>query len=230
MAKKNGWYYAKEDFTGAVGWGATGSYFGPMGTALGIVIGGVGSSAWEWYWNQPSMIKLPDEKFTQKFDTLNEQVGFVHNEFIVEFVNDNLQVFKSSTEFVHTLHKPLLQKLSKSFAVAESEVEKIFDAKKLINNLDHFSKLSNEQDIETLIDGLVSIIQENYQSDKIPNYSKIILTETAYSKDLDVESYFNKKINEVKEDKNFDDLEKEIIYDSLNIFKYSLALWNQNVN
>lgn len=175
------------------------------------------------------MVYPPDDKFAQHFENLNQQVGYLHNEFIVEFINDNLKQFKDSTDFVNALHQPLVEKLSQSFSMSTEEIESIFDKKKLISDLDTFSKTFNESDTEIIIDNLVSIVQENYKDGKIPSYFEKVLIETANTKDLDVETYFDKKIEEIKHNKNFKDLEKEILFDSLNAFKYSLALWNKNI-
>ncbi|WP_255492457.1 hypothetical protein [Myroides sp. NP-2] len=222
-------YYAATDAADAYVWGAAGTALGPLGTAVGIVIGGVGSSAWSWYWDQPSMIYLADDKFAQHFDNLNQQVGFAHNKFIVEFVNDNLNKFKNSTDFVDTLHAPLVTKLSTSFSMSTKEVESIFDKKKLVSDLDKFFKTFDELDTDIFIDNIVSIIQENYEDDKVPTYFKKVLIETADAKDLDVETYFDKKIEEVKQNKTLNELEQEIHFNALNTFKYALALWNRNI-
>ncbi|WP_353120828.1 hypothetical protein [Myroides odoratus] len=230
MPKKNGWYYAATDAAGAYGWGSAGSALGPLGTAVGIVIGGVGTSAWNWYWDQPSIVYPPDDKFAQHFDNLNQQVGFTHNKFIVEFVTDNVNKFKDSTDFTTALHNSLVDKITATFSIAIQDVESIFNDKKLVSDLDKFSPTFNEtSDTSIFIEEIVSIVQENYKDDKIPSYFKKILIETANAKNLEIETFFDAKIEEVKQDKTLNELEQEIHFNALNTFKYALALWNRNV-
>lgn len=230
---KNGWYYAAKDVGGAYTFGTAGSALGPMGTSLGIVIGGFGTSAWAWYWDQPRVIVLPDEEFTRKYDGIYEQAGYLHNELLFEFVNENLRKFDDTAEFVDALYKPTVLKLSESYAMPIEEVEKIFDKNKLVRDLNKFEATFNDLDDETHINNLVSIVQENYKDDKIPEYLRGLLIETNKEKDnkeFNVERFFNQKISEMKNDKRFDQYEKEINLNSLNIFKYSLALWNKNMS
>lgn len=231
MPKKNGWYYAGMDAGGAIGWGATGSFFGPMGMAVGVVIGGAGTSAWNWYWDQPTMIRPSDDEFTHNFNNINEQAGFVHNEFMIEFVNDNIREFANSEEFVEALHKPLVMKLSESFSMPIEEVDSLYNKAKLSYDLNRFSESFDELNEEEYINQIVSVVQENYESDTIPNYFRKILEETAHEKDkeyFNYESYFNRKIKEVRENESISEFDKEIYYNFLNVFKYSYSLWKYN--
>ena len=216
-------------------WGQLGTALGPTGTALGIVIGGVGTSAWNWYWDQPpaKKAKVSSKPFTRKFNNFYEKAGYVHNKFIIDFINEKPRKFKDPKEFVDTLYEPLSQTLSKEYDVPIREVHEIFSREKLIKDVDNISVTFDESNKEVIIRTISDLISKEYGNTKISDYISHILRETSEEADnesFDIERYINEKIERLKSDNSFDESEKEILFNSLNIYKYSYALWESNFN
>lgn len=146
-------------------------------------------------------------------------------------MDDNDRTFNDPNEFVNILYEPLSQTLAEAYQVSVSEIQDIFSQDQLVNDLIRFSEVFNYE-TDAFIEGLVEIVRQKYGNSKISDYLREILVETSHDQDnpnFDIKGYFDEKIGQISNEDYFDEIEREILLNSLNIFKYSYAMWRDNV-
>lgn len=233
---KNGWYYAGVD--ASTGWGCAqgGSVFGPLGTAAGGILGGICGSTWAYYWENksqplPLVIKHPKDSFVDSYINEFERCGYLHNKFVETFLNNNKTTFNSSAEFIDVVYNPLCDMISKEYKISVSDLKKSFPKEFLQKMLDRCTKISTLTNDETIINEMTLLVQEESNNSNLSKsyfQTMRLLYSSCNDEYFDIVSFIKNEIYKVDSSKEYNDNEKKIIKNSLNLLKYSYSLWNVN--
>ena len=234
LKPKNGWYYAGVDGGGAWGWGSAGSALGPLGTSAGIVLGGLCTTTWAYYWENkaaPNPVTSPKDSFASSFTNEDERCGYLHNKFAVEFINLNQTTFKTPTEFMGKFYEPLCKMVSSEYKINIEDLKKAFPKEDLELNLDNYSNLASYTDDEKTIIQMGVIVENQGHNSKCSDYYvKVMQSLYTASESLDfkIVDFVANEIEFVNGSIDFSNDEKALLKGSLNVLKYSYALWIVN--
>lgn len=229
--EKPGIYYAVADGGGAYTWGSAGTALGPLGTACGIVLGGVCTSSWVWYWDHyktAAPVITPKATFASGFSDTYQQSGYNHNSEMRTYVNNNQVVYPTAKDFVDASYTTLCQNLAKTYNLDVNKVYIAFPKNQLITELNKYNDFFVEGDIKVVIAKVADIIKAKYGNDKLSSIYSKVANEVATlesTSGFDIEKYINTQIDLVNKDAKYTAEEKAITAHSLNVFKYSYALW-----
>jgi hypothetical protein len=214
---KNGWYYGGVDAGGAYGWGSAGSAAGPLGTAVGIVAGGLLTSSWAFYWDSKSfqpVLTNPTFPACVSFSNNFEKVGFLHNKFIIQSSNKYKKpIMTNETEFVNLIYNDMIDFLSVEFKLDKSILNSTFPKVNCISYLTSYNKCNNvDASVSTFIDNQL----KNSTFGKM--YVEIITTLDNNSGNLNSSiSYLNSKINSINTSSSITQKDKDYANYCINI-------------
>jgi hypothetical protein len=231
---KNGWYYAGVDAGGAWAWGSAGSALGPLGTAAGAVLGGLCTTTWAFHWENRSAsipVNHPKDEFVNSYKSEFERCGYLHNKFCEEFININQATYKSTKEFMDEFYNPLCIMVSKEYDIDINKLKKAFPKELLIENLNNYTELSSIENDYKVIIKMGEIVKAKTNSTEYSNYYLTVmqaLYELSNNTNFNIEEFIKNEINNVDTSKSFSEEEKIMLKNSLNVMKYSFALWTSN--
>ncbi|MFZ4796431.1 MAG: hypothetical protein ACOYMA_02995 [Bacteroidia bacterium] len=218
--------YAFIDAGGAWGWGSWGSIGGPMGTALGIVVGACATSGWAFVYNNqtPSKIKSPTNTEVTNFSNEFERVGFLHNKFLVSFINSHQQTFSNEEDFVNAIYIPLCTFVSLEYNIGIEEIKTSFKKTDLINLCKSYTSANDISDYAQIVFSNGESVNLRNEYVRIANQLSIEhLNGINFSA-----NYLNNEINNYATNNVLNEHEKLVSIYSCNILKYSLFLWSSN--
>jgi hypothetical protein len=228
-----GWKYLGADVGGAFSWGMQLTPLGgPMGTALGIVVGGTLTSTWSFYWdhnNYKLPITLINDEFTnQEYSFANnfkneyEKTGYLHNTFIKSFINNHQQYYLTEEAFVDAVYEPLLIFIADEFKISKSQIEYYLSKSIIVELLKKYSVSNSIEDNER-------IINESYGNTLLSSEYRFIMDNfKTISDEQDRINFIDFKISQILVNQNYSKQNKEILNHSLNLLKYSYCLWSLN--
>lgn len=235
LRPKNGWYYAGVDAGGGYAGFQAGAATGhPLLMSAGMVFGAIGTSAWEWYWNHksaPIKVNNPKDAFAGTFTNLSEQGGYIHNSFIVKFINENQVTFESAEEFVNKIYNPLCIEISNVYKIDLETVKETFTKANMVKELNAFNELHSTDDDNERISILGKIVEETTQNSTFSEHYTTVMSSfrTEETKlDFKIETFVNNEISKLQHDDKYTAEEKTVMVNSLNILKYSYSLWSNN--
>lgn len=235
LRPKNAWYYAGVDAAGGFGGFKAGAATGhPLLMSAGLVFGAIGASAWDFYWSNriaPIKLNTPKDPFAKTFTNDSEKGGYLHNSFMINFINENQVTFESTRGFVDKIYDPLCSEISNEYKIDLETLMKSFPKENMIKNLEKFNNLHSTHDEEEIVNILGNIVEETTGSSILSRYYMDVLNALKFEEaDLrfQIESFINKeKLKSVK-DTDLTSYEKTFFLNSLNILKYSYSLWSNN--
>jgi len=223
-SKPSGWKYLGSDIGGAISWGATGAAGGHIGIALGIVCGGLGTSAWDFHWDQkskpgPGIGSDDNRKLILPVDlsilgSEYNKVGEMHNEFIVSYINS----FSGLANFEESFYPEMLNYVSDKYSVSKESISSVFTKeafKILCNNFEGGIENNFNSSNETV---------NNYFINFMTNIQKF-----DFHDKKNVVSFINKEISEVDSKNQLNEQDKLIVNYGLRIAFYSYNLWELNL-
>jgi hypothetical protein len=222
--------YTVCDVLGAVQGASWCSIGGPMGTALGIVVGGTVSSGYMFWLNHGKTIATNPIIITNTTTTfLNdfEKVGYLHNKFLTDFINNNQVDFVDEEAFINAIYLPLLNLISTEYEISLDELKIKFTKELLIN---HVKSTTNTNTNE--ISYCSQLISDNYNNNNLSNQFEIIMNQLEVESNKSKENgltYINNFINNIDSISNLTDNEKSILKYSCEIAKFSFSLWSINL-
>ncbi len=207
-------------------WGRIG---GAHGMALGIVVDGCAASGWLYMerHNPGGLLRPvipPANPQTISYMNEFERSGYLHNTFLVNFINNSGQGYRTPESYIDALYEPLCTFLSNEFHLSINEIKQQYTKAKLI-------QLITPMGINTSINDHANMIAEDYGNTRLSDEYKRVLNTLLGLENKNIESglaYINSEISLVSISNNFSEEEKLIMRHSLNILKYSFSLWTAN--
>jgi hypothetical protein len=217
--------YALRDFSGAAlgfQWGTIG---GPMGQSLGIVVGGCVSSGWLYMQNHDHGPQLkpassPQTSFTNDY----EKAGYLHNKFLINFINSSNQIYTTPESYINAVYEPLCQLISIEYNITISEIQQGITKESLI-------QLITPMNENLSISEYGSLISTSYGNNNISSVFEGIMNGLMPISNTSATNcllFINSQIEKINSNQNLTDQEKEIMKYSTNILKYSFSLWSNN--
>lgn len=231
---KTGWYYAGADAGGAWGWGSAGAALGPLGASAGAVLGGLCTTAWVFHWENkvtPKPVKHPTNPFVDSFNNEHERCGYLHNKFIEKFINENQAVYPNTSEFMTKFYDPLCEMVASEYNIKLSDLKKAFPKEELRAHIDQYTELASYTDDHKTIIQMGEIVKSKSGNAKCSDYFVSVMQSLyaeSESTSFKIEDFIAHQIEYVTVSKNFTSAEKSMLKDSLNVLKYSYALWSAN--
>ena len=229
LAKKKGaFYYACVDAGGAYTFGKAGAALGHIGIAGGIVLGGVATSAWQYYWDNCE-IAVPTPNPLPGFDIYQnqyEKVGYLHNAFLLQtnsmpFIGDSV---RSIENFVDLYYDTLTSFCASQYNISLQSFRSTFTKSSLVDRLQSYQSVTNNySNLENWIGSTV-----NNPNQVSGYFNSVRIGIDSLNNENLVNAYLIQKINEVSASSNFNQEDKEILLYSLSIWRFSQALWQGN--
>ncbi|MCZ8169673.1 MAG: hypothetical protein ACK5RV_11210 [Flavobacterium sp.] len=234
LRPKNGWYYAGVDAGGAWGWGSAGAALGPLGASAGAVLGGLCTTTWAFHWENrmaPKPVKHPSDDFVNSFTNENERCGYLHNKFAEKFINENQAVYTNANDFLAKFYDPLCEMVASEYNIKLSDLKKAFPKEALRAYIDQYTELASYTDDYKTIIQMGEIVKSKSGNEKCSDYYVKVM-QSLYSQSesisFKIEPFIENEIENVILSKKFTDEEKNSLRNSLNVLKYSYALWSAN--
>ena len=200
---------------------------GPYGVLWG---GFMGSCAAATLWNdmQHSRMSVPIVKNNPDgfFDEF-ALVGKLHNELMIKYCNENdaNNVFTKEGKPSEYIKNQMLE--SKYFDQSTEEKEKFIENLSIFDNL--FNQMENKEDISTIVHELNKINNANFEEQSY--YTRIIdfTLQEEPRKPEEIFSFVNELEDSVKGSSKLKEESKNKLFYSLEILRYSYALWYENI-
>ena len=212
--------------------GATCASFGPYGALWG---GFFSSCAASVLWNDmfsrhSNSQNLSEPKVTNNPDSFFDEyavVGKLHNDLMIKYCNDDYKnnVFSKDSKPSDYIKNQVLE--SKYFDQSVEEREKFIENLSIFDNL--FNQMNNKEAISNIVDELNKI--NNVSSEEQSYYLKIIdfTLEEEPRKPEETFSFVNELEGSVKDSSELNEKSKIKLFYSLEILRYSYALWYENI-
>jgi hypothetical protein len=211
--------YAVSDASGAYTGFTLGSGGGPMGSAMGIVLGGLINSSYAYWLDNGGPRANPGENSSNNSccvrelaidrdkSSLNsyELSGYNHNDGLF-YVIDNLKNLTLSEQEGFDLI------YNKSIDFVSNEYNQT------VSNLKTYYPKDHSYDI---------LIKNNNIED--PIFNNFITTLNSIEGDNELISYFDNKFNEIQNNNDLDNLRKERLLHSIKVCKFSYIFWSKNI-
>lgn len=154
-------------------------------------------------------------------------IGKLHNELMIKYCNDdyNNNVFSNDNKPSVYIKNKMLE--SKYFDISVEEKEKFIENLSIFDNLSN--QMNNKEAISNIVDELNKI--NNVSSEEQDYYIKIIdfTLEEEPRKPEETFSFVNELETSVRDSSKLDDKSKIKLFYSLEILRYSYALWYENI-
>lgn len=225
--QKTGAYYAGVDAAGAYGWGSALSIFGPIGTACGIVNGGIGTSVWAYYWEEHVVAVIPtsDGSSGPMYDNDVDKAGYLHNQFILglnssDMINSSINSIEDVTDLIYN---DLTEYTANEYQLNISDVRAAI-TKESLNNL--LYSLNSCLENDRLMHDWIA---EKSGSEAIADIYMDVRNNIESIGTLEgTLTYLDSKMVEVTNSTDFTEEEKFKLLRCLSIWKYSSILWRSN--
>lgn len=212
--------------------GSASSSLGPYGVLWGGFIGSwYGADLWNSTFNKNSnsqklvepVVKNNSDVFFDKY----AKVGKLHNELMIKYSIENIKnaIVADDNRPSEYIKNQMLK--STYFEQSMEERQKFIENLSIFNNL--FDYMKNKEDISVIVEELNKI--NNANSEEQNYYTKIIdftLQEEPKRPD-EIFSFVNDLENSIKDLSNLSDESKNKLFYSLEILRYSYALWYENI-
>jgi hypothetical protein len=199
---------------------------GPYGVLWGGFMGSCGAAV---LWNDmqnrmvaPEVKNNPDDFFEQY-----ALVGKLHNELMIKYCNENdaNNVFTKESKPSEYIKNQMIE--SKYFDQSVEAKERFIETLSIFDNM--FNKMKNKNEITIIVEELNKINNANCEEQGY--YTNIIdytLREEP-RKPEEIFSFVNELEDSVKDSSNLKDKSKIKLFYSLEILRYSYALWYENI-
>ncbi|MBS1615510.1 MAG: hypothetical protein JST06_05270 [Bacteroidetes bacterium] len=227
------WAYALIDAGGAWTWGSRGKILGTTGIATGIVIGGVCTTAWAWYWDNSSKAKLvpsntdtTDNSYYNKYD----QVGYLHNKFLLNtdsmsFIGDSII---SVADFANAIYDTLTHFTADELNLNVQDIRSLFTKQDLIDRIQLYkdSVLSDLGNVRAFQGWIGSTATDPAQVTNFYSQTQLGIDSIGSENITGIIAYLNQRQDWLANSSSWNSDDKEVMMYALSVWKYSSVLWH----